>query len=470
MLCARAVSAQAPAHDPHVFGPQPVYGVPASVGDTLAAEAARDLVIETVVDGLDLVTAVAPLPDGSLLIGEKGGRLVVFGRDRKLREAGRLDVDTFGARGLLNFIEAPDFATTRRIIAYYSARATKDDDKQRVSSFVLRRDGTLQIDSERVLVRGLIGAQGFEQGGGLAIGTDAKLYIGVGDGGCRANQLAEPPYTPTNYFATCLSNPNGKILRVDLDGGIPEDNPLVNLATVTACGGRCGDAPFVLPGAAPRKDIWIWGVRNPWRLWVDPATGHLWFVDVGDISYEEVNVVPLGGGGTHYGWPWREGPAGHARGTCQRAVPERGECREPAYACAHGPATDRADGGCQSMGGGLGIDDCRWPEAYRGRYYFGDCSNGFLWSAQFTADRGGIVEHSRRDLGRVGGLITDMDLAADGGLYVGVLEMPPGKSRVVRILPRHPRGRCPTPAGRPRSAPAPAGSRARGPIGAPERR
>jgi len=413
---------------------QKVANVPRSVGDTVVAQYRALLDVSIVVDDLDMVTAMESLPDGRMLTSEKEGRLLIHGPGKARKVAGILAVDTVGARGLLNVILHPDFADNRLLIIYYSAKGSPDSDKQRVATVRLGPDDRLQMNSLKTLVRGIHGTEGFEQGGGLVIDKDGKLYIGVGDGGCRAGKPVEPVYQPTNYNATCLTNANGKILRVNLDGSIPKDNPLVGVKRVTACGAKCGDDPWKQPRAAPRTDIWAWGVRNPWRLWVDPRTGNLWFVDDGDITHEEVNVITPRSH-RHFGWPWREGAAGHSKGTCKRVKPRGQSCEDPAYYCRHGEAKDGVDGGCQSTGGGLIIDDCRWPKELQNRYILGDCSNGSLWSLGLDAKRAAIEAGSRRDFGRVAGMVVDMDLAPDGALLIGVFAFPPVKSHIVRIAP-----------------------------------
>ncbi len=284
---------------------------------------------------------------------------------------------------------------------------------------------------------GLRGPDDHEMGGGLAIDRTGHLLVGVGDTGCRAKKLPEPPFTPTNYFATCLTNGNGKILRVGLDGSIPADNPLAAVEVATACGESCSDDPFKLSPSAPRRDIWAWGLRNPWRLWVDPKTGRVWTGDVGDIAHEEIDIIPPEGG-RHYGWPFREGPAGHPVAECRRVLPDRGDCADPAYFCRHDDAPGDADAGCKSINGGLIVDDCRWPDGYRDRYFFADNANGRIWSLQPTPKRDGIVRGSRRDIGQATGFVVDMDIGKDGGLYLVVMRIPPEESKVLRIAPKVP--------------------------------
>lgn len=408
---------------------------PAVRADELAPDVARDFEMSDYVSGLELVTSIEFLPDGRLVVTEKGGHVVVRLPSGDKIPAGDIDVDAKTEKGLLTVIRHPSFAANHDLIFYYSARTGTDLDRHRVSLIRLGDDNRLDLASERVIVKGLRGPDDHEMGGGLAIDRTGHLLVGVGDTGCRAHKLPEPPYEPTNYFATCLTNGNGKILRVALDGSIPDDNPLAKAAEVTACGDACGDDPFTRPMAAPRRDVWVWGVRNPWRIWVDPKTGFAWTGDVGDIAREEIDVIPPDGG-RHYGWPWREGGRGHATAVCRKVTPNRGDCSEPAYTCRHDDAPGDEDGGCKSINGGLIVDDCRWPDAYRGRYFFGDNANGRLWTLEPTGPRDGVVRGSRRDFGAVKGFAVDFDTGADGALYVAVMRIPPDDSKVVRIAPR----------------------------------
>jgi glucose/arabinose dehydrogenase len=427
--------------------------VPAA--DSLAADA-QDLALSTFTAGLELPTAIEFLPDGRLVIAEKTGRVLVRTPAGQTVVAGKLDVDAKTEKGLLNVIRHPSFASTHELIFYYSAASAPELDKHKIALIRLGDDNHLDLASEKVLVKGLRGPDDHEMGGGLAIDRTGHLLVGVGDTGCRARKLPEPPYAPANYFATCLTNGNGKILRIGLDGSIPSDNPLVSVDAATTCGEKCSDDPFPLAPSTPRKDIWVWGVRNPWRLWVDPKTGRVWTADVGDIAHEEIDVIPPEGG-RHYGWPWREGAAGHPVAECRKTLPDRGDCVEPVYFCRHDDAPGEADAGCKSINGGLIVDDCHWPDAYRGRYFFADNANGRIWSLQPTPERDGIVPGSRKDVGQANGFVVDMDQGPDGALYLAVMRIPPEESKVLRLAPREARA-CSTEiaAGTPAPAVAPA--------------
>jgi glucose/arabinose dehydrogenase len=126
-------------------------------------------------------------------------------------------------------------------------------------------------------------------GGDIEIGPDGFLYVGLGDGGSGGDPMGNGQNTGVLL---------GKILRIDparpASGeayGIPADNPFAD-------------------GAGGRPEIWLYGVRNPWRFGFDRATGDLWVADVGQDSWEEVNLLPAATGagrGANLGWVEMEG-------------------------------------------------------------------------------------------------------------------------------------------------------------------
>src|SRR5262249_44553600 len=146
-----------------------------------------------------------------------------------------------------------------------------------------------------------------------------------------------------------------------LDGTVPADNPLVGVAAVTGCDTETG--PWTT--APPDRRIFIWGQRNPWRLWVDARTNLVWVGDVGEITEEEIAIYA---GNQHGGYPFVEGSMtwGTVDGmTCSTESPSRA-CTPPAFSYTH----DVGD----SVTGGLIVDGCGWSNVFGGgtKYVLGD--------------------------------------------------------------------------------------------------
>lgn len=401
---------------------------------------------ETFVTTSVLTTDFRFLPDGRMVILDKAGAVYVRTVAGELVLAGRFAVTSDWEMGLLGVAVHPNFATNQELFFYYAAADGTDADRSRVVSRRLGDANRLESE-ETVLLRGLRGRDG-HIGGALEIGPDGLLYAGVGDDGCNSFQFPEPPYPPTNFYATCLADDpegngggNGKILRIALDGSIPPDNPLAASTDVTACPLTCGGAISEAALGAPRADVFAWGFRNPFRLWADPRTGRLWVGDVGELAYEEITIVEPG---RHHGWPWREATKGHPVDACRQVrigTTAGGDpiaddaCVDPVYACRHEePALDpTVDGGCGSITGGQIVDSCTWPEAFRGRYVFGDSSTGELWTLRTTAARDGVVGAREPFLSIPVGSPVTIRTGPDGALYVAAL-----LGRILRIAPREP--------------------------------
>lgn len=125
---------------------------------------------------------------------------------------------------------------------------------------------------------------GLHKGGMLTFGPDGYLYIGIGDGG-----IDNDPAGNGQALDTLL----GKVLRINVDIASPYTIPVSN--------------PFVGNGSA-LPEIWAYGLRNPWRFSFDRRTNELWLPDVGQETFEEINVQSSSStGGENYGWAVREG-------------------------------------------------------------------------------------------------------------------------------------------------------------------
>ena len=174
-------------------------------------------------------------------------------------------------------------------------------------------------------------------GGSLNIGPDNKLYLTIGDGFNAPNSQN-------------LDSVFGKVLRINLDGSVPSDNPFFD-----------GDGPNI-------DEIWALGLRNPWKATFDDQTGRFWVGDVGGndatTAYEEVNLVTAG---NNYGWPLCEGPVDG---------PKNGpECPADVTGPVHFYAHDFDDGCCfnASITGGSVI---RGIPALEGDYVYADFARG----------------------------------------------------------------------------------------------
>jgi glucose/arabinose dehydrogenase len=230
---------------------------------------------------LDAPTAIAFHPGGVAVIGERTGR-VFLDRDGSIGVAPVIDLseDTAetGDAGLLNLAYDPSGEWL------YVYRATAELDE--VLTAYPSPGGVPDPDGEVTILTIDHPPSPMHHGGGLAFGPDGALYIGTGDGG----GLGDP-----KGHGQSLSTWLGKILRIvptpaaDSPYTVPDDNPFVHRG-----------------GAQP--EIFSYGLRNPFRLSFDRATGDLWIADVGQSCWEEIDYRAAGHqGGENFGWDRREG-------------------------------------------------------------------------------------------------------------------------------------------------------------------
>ena len=367
------------------------------------------------------------LPDGRLLVIEQGGDVELWEGGQDTRTLGHITTVSGGERGLLGVAVDPMFVTSRRIYLYYSTGGSQ------TVGYVTLDPKTDAFDAEEieVLITGL-SAGANHVGGSLAFGPDDLLYIGVGDRGCNCD--CQPGENTTNYFATCLNKLHGKILRIDRDGGIPQSNPLVDVDSVPACSTEdtCEAAslePSKTP-AAPRTELYNWGLRNPWRFAFDEQTGYLWIGDVGERTFEEITIST--GPGQHHGWPWREGFEGQSPTRCAITnTATSSNCKDPAFAYDH-------EGSGASITGGVFSNHCSWPKPWNGRYFFGDAVDSQIWAIDPNTERDGITG-DRILVVTSGNEPVHFVRGPDGGIYYFNLN---GDGSLWRITPSNPTG-CP---------------------------
>jgi len=327
-------------------------------------------------------TVLLPRPeDKRLYAAERAGRVRMLRRsgdrltvvDRPVLDISG-DTTTEAERGLLGLAFSADGATL-----YISHTNRRGD--SRVEAYRMRSDGTADARSKRVLIAQ---EQPFpnHNGGNIVLGPDGYLYFGLGDGG-----LADDPQNRAQNPKELL----GKVLRIDPRGAH-------------------GDTPYAIPAGNPyrkgggRPEIFLSGVRNPWRFSFDRATGDLWIGDVGQNAVEEVDHLPKGAGaGRNLGWSGYEGSVSYREGDGRRparSVP-------PVFEYRHD------DGGC-SITGGFVYRGTR-IRTLAGAYVFADYCAGQLRALRLGKDAKVADE---RLLGAEVAQPISFAQDADGELYV----------------------------------------------------
>jgi glucose/arabinose dehydrogenase len=330
---------------------------------------------ESWVTGLSSATAMAQAPDGRLLVTQQGGSLRVVKNGSLLSTPFlSLTVDPAGERGLLGVALHPQFASNGWLYVYYTT--TSGGTHNRISRFTASTSNpdVAQAGSEVILVDlPALSSATNHNGGALHFGVDGKLYVGVGD---NANSATAPN----------LANPFGKLLRFNDDGSIPTDNPHYSTQTGLA------------------RAIWARGLRNPFTFAVQPGTGRIHINDVGQNTWEEIN---LGVAGADYGWPASEGPDNITAGRTA-----------PLFAYRHSAASPAGSGpggffvGFAVAGGSFYPANGALGAPWRGNYFFADYVSQFIGAIDLS---NGNAAYS---FGRVSGSPVDLLAASDGSLLV----------------------------------------------------
>jgi glucose/arabinose dehydrogenase len=381
-----------------------------------AGEPAAQFELTDWVTGVTAATDIAFLADGRAVVTRKTGEVVLVSRDGTvlLPMAARFQVDRGDETGLLGVVR--DEAGN---LYFYATTGADFSDKHRVYKATVAADGSINVDLATPIVSGGLSGSSNHVGGGMIVYRN-QLYIGVGDAG-----LNRTP--PLNQHGECLNKANGKILRVDLGGGIPGDNPLIGLTQVTGCA-TPDQGNFSMD--PPDRRIFAWGLRNPWRFWIDPDTSLLWIGDVGEEAQEEITV---GGKGANHGWPFNEGTikySGFGGVTdCRQMVPPT-DCVAPQVTYDHSAGEASVTGGLAPPRG------CGWG-AYEQRYFFGDFVLNTVWTVDLEPDRSGAVAGSRKPFATLPSPVS-FRMGADNALYV----VSHGEGSIKRIAPRMLRAAC----------------------------
>ncbi|SFR67880.1 PQQ-dependent sugar dehydrogenase [Halogeometricum limi] len=364
---------------------------------------------ETVMSGLSEPTETVFLPDGRMLVIQKGGEILINDPDTNGGSETYLDLNQIDSiesereRGLLGIALANDFQQSGEFYLYYSRLDNPDAaEKQNaepenvLAKFTHREnDGgtTSRADpaSREVLWRNEIRAGSSivccHLGGGLDVGPDGKIYITTGDEfqGERAQDL---------------SVPDGKVIRLNADGSIPQDNPYADDGDPETLG-----------------EIWASGLRNPYRAkFAD--NGELYIGEVGgNVEPSSQEDIHLGRKGANYGWP-------NCEGMCDNP-----DYDDPIYTYSHGESGGR-EGAAVTVGPLYNGD--MYPAEYDDVLFYSDYNDG--WVKYLTTTDGGTEVEQSYNFDQRAGAIVSMTVGPDGALYGTNYIDQTGQGSVIRYV------------------------------------
>jgi glucose/arabinose dehydrogenase len=279
-------------------------------------------------------TAMALAGDGRIFVCEQDGKLRVIKNSSLLATPFlTVNVDSSGERGLLGVALDPNFTQNQYVYIYYTVPSPAHN---RLSRFTANGDVAVPGSEVILLELNNLSSATNHNGGALHFGADGKLYIASGNNANNANSQT-------------LMNLLGKILRLNSDGSVPPDNPFFNMPP-------------------DRPEIWTFGLRNPFTFGIQPGTGLIFIDDVGENTWEEINV---GVAGANYGWALCEGPfVTNTTTLCSSSHPSFGE---PFFWYQH------INGQCAITAGDFYDPQVAgFPAGYVGKYFFADFCAGWI--------------------------------------------------------------------------------------------
>jgi glucose/arabinose dehydrogenase len=239
---------------------------PSGEGKFVLAEG-QELVPERIAGPFDQPRSLGFLPDGSYLVAERPGRLLLVAGTGEARAVSGLPVvSTVGHGGIIDLAVDPGYAANGTIYFSYLVGREAASSIRVMKAKLDDQSGALS--EQQVLFESTPGSRSDQIGGRIALTSDGYLFLTIGD-----RWLGEPAQDLTNHLGT--------IIRIRTDGSVPGDNPFRSQ-----------------PGARP--EIWSYGHRNPQGLAFDATRGELWSDEHGPQGGDELNLVLRG---HNYGWP-----------------------------------------------------------------------------------------------------------------------------------------------------------------------
>ena len=327
------------------------------------------------ITGLSSATAFTQAPDGRFFIAQQSGALRIVKNAALLATPFvTLAVDPNGERGLIGVALHPAFASNGYVYVYYTtAEGGTHNRISRYTANAANPDTALPGSELRIADLPALSSATNHNGGAMNFGSDGKLYVAVGENANSAHSQN-------------LATPLGKMLRFNDDGTIPIDNPYYTTQTGLA------------------RSIWARGLRNPFTFAVQPGTGRIHINDVGQDTWEEIN---LGAPGANYGWPGSEGANNVTAGITAPLFTYKHSAASPAGSGPGGFFT-----GFAIAGGTFYTDSGAFPAAYRNSYYFADYVTRFVGRLDLANNNAAYA------FGSVSGDPVGLQTGADGALYL----------------------------------------------------
>jgi glucose/arabinose dehydrogenase len=312
------------------------------------------------------------------------------------------DVSTYDERGLLGLAFHPDYASNGTFYVNY----TDGNGDTVIARYAVSADPDRADATSALVILTVDQPYANHNGGTLAFSPqDGHLYVGMGDGGSVGD-----PQNRAQDPGTLL----GKLLRLDVDAGtpyaIPDDNPYAGTGL-------------------PLDEIWASGLRNPFRFSFDRLTGDLYIADVGQSTWEEIDVQPAASpGGENYGWRLMEG---------YQCYNPPGDCNDgslvlPVHVYGH-------DLGC-SVTGGVVYRGSALP-ALQGLYFFADWCSARIWSLRWQEGVAADLQDWTERLAPGGGLAIESIAAIGedglGEIYI-VDRSPNRQGEIYKLVPAGP--------------------------------
>ena len=357
-----------------------------------------------IADGFKKPLFITSHPENSkfLYVVEQAGKIIIINNGKKLDKP-FLDITDRvvrpgrpgDERGLLGFAFHPDYAKNKKIYVNY----INDDGFTIVSEFSAQSNLKANSLSERTVFN-LKQPYGNHNGGHMQFGPDNYLYISIGDGGKRGDPLNAGQDLNTLF---------GKIIRIDINKvpyGIPKSNPYYGQKN-------------------KRGEIWAWGFRNVWRFSFDRKIGDIYYGDVGQNKWEEINYEPYNSkGGNNYGWRIMEASKCYnPEKNCDEkglTLPIHEYPNDANYMVVLGGGSQTNSDGCSVTGGyvyrGSKI------KGLNGYYIFGDYCSGNIWTFKVINDKATSLTNRTKEINLGNGefttYISSFGEDADGELYI----------------------------------------------------